>query len=158
MIVERATCSAAAASATVTSRRTSCHQISYFCDVLKKRPSPVVPAARFGRRCLPCPDPPVMVGGPIGCCLINTPISIAKSNANQFHPERRSGCDGGGTGPLAGLVGSFVEEPVIGRPRSRILCGLIAAVTGTLMVPISASASSPGADVRLSNDASPTPG
>jgi len=55
-------------------------------------------------------------------------------------------------------VDSFVEEPVIGRPRSRILCGLIAAVTGTLMVPISASASSPGADVRLSNDASPTPG
>ncbi len=25
-----------------------------------------------------------MVGGPAGCCLIDTPISIAKSGANQF--------------------------------------------------------------------------
>jgi hypothetical protein len=48
MMVDRSTCCAAAASAIVISWRTSCSQISYFCDGLKNRfarlfPGPVPP-------------------------------------------------------------------------------------------------------------------
>ena len=37
MMVERSPCHASAASATVSSCRTSCRKISYFCEALKKR-------------------------------------------------------------------------------------------------------------------------
>jgi RNA polymerase sigma factor (sigma-70 family) len=58
-----------------------------------------------------------MVGGPVGCCLINTPISIAKSDANHrvlinaFNSSRRRRWIG--EKPTAAVPDHAVEDETV---------------------------------------------
>jgi hypothetical protein len=82
MIVERSTSKRSAASLMVVSCRTSCSQISYFCDGdknrLARRPIRSVPRWESGMIA-----PPVRASNPSRCWLIQRSICVTKADANQ---------------------------------------------------------------------------
>ena len=88
MIVDRSTCWAAATSAIVASWRNQLQP-----DLVLQRRTQQPLERRFldpltGWFSRTYPDPPVVVGRPAECCLIDTPISIANSDANQGRRPR----------------------------------------------------------------------